>query len=134
MMSACGVLCSDCPAYTAASQGSDYQKQVVEAWERIYGLKEVPEHISCGGCLRTDEDLFYTSRNCQARWCCRSKGLKSCAEYQIEACPDLERAQAVWDDVPMLGNKLSPSDFDIYARPYCGHRARLEAARNSLSS
>ncbi len=109
--------------------GHEYQQRVVDAWRRIYSLDEIPEHNSCGGCLGEDEDLFYTSRNCKARRCCRQKGLNSCAECPTESCPDLETAQAVWDDVPKLCSELSPSEFDTYAQPYCGHRQRLEEAR-----
>jgi Protein of unknown function (DUF3795) len=129
MMSACGVMCSDCPAYQGASKGPAHQQQTVEAWHRIYGLNEGPARISCGGCLGPDQELFHTMGRCQARRCCRKKGLHSCAECTEVACPDLEHAQAVWDSVPDLASRLSAADFDRYARPYCGHRERLTAAR-----
>jgi hypothetical protein len=35
----------------------------------------------------------------------------------------------VWDHVPELSAVLSQKDFARYARPYCGHRRRLSAAR-----
>jgi hypothetical protein len=92
-------------------------------------LKETYEHISCCGCLSSDEEVFHTSRNCNARLCCRSKGISSCAECPNESCIDLEKAQSVWDEVPKLIEKLSPSDFTNYAKPYCDHRKRLAAAR-----
>lgn len=132
MMSACGVLCSECPAYLGASKGIAHQERTVEAWERIYGLKETAEHISCGGCLGRDEQVFYTSRHCEARGCCRSKGYWSCAECPTDPCAILEKAQSVWDEAPDLINTLSPSDFATYARPYCDHRQRLAAARAAL--
>jgi hypothetical protein len=129
MMSACGVLCSECPAYLGASKGIEHQKCTVEAWQRIYGLKETVEHISCGGCLGPDEEVFHTNRKCAARHCCRSKGFSSCAECPKNSCALLAKAQSVWDEVPNLINKLSSSDFATYARPYCDHRKRLAAAR-----
>ena len=129
MMSVCGVLCSECPAYLAQTKGVAHQQRTVEAWRRIYGLAETVEHISCGGCLGADAELFHTSRNCRARRCCRGKGLNSCAECANEGCPDLEAAQSVWDDVPNLAGTLSATDFATYARPYCDHRRRLAAAR-----
>ena len=132
MMSACGVICSDCPAYQSKTKGILHQKKTAEAWHRIYGLNETPEHISCGGCLGPDEELFYTSLNCKARRCCRSKGFGSCAECPLESCADLEKAQAVWDEVPNLINKLSPKDFDTYALPYCNHRERLSSVHASF--
>lgn len=78
MVSACGVLCSDCPAYLGKTKGLAHQQRTVQAWERIYGLKETAEQISCGGCLGPDEQLFHTSVKCKARRCCRSKGFQSC--------------------------------------------------------
>jgi hypothetical protein len=129
MMSACGVICSDCPAFLAAAKGVAHQRRTVEAWRRIYGLNETVENISCGGCLGPDDEVFHTSWRCKARRCCRLKGFSSCAECPSESCQKLERAQSVWDEVPQLASTLSPTDFDSYARPYCGHRGRLAAAR-----
>jgi hypothetical protein len=134
MMSACGVLCSECPAYHALAKGISHQKRTVEAWHRIYGLNETVEHISCCGCLGPDEEVFYTGRKCKARCCCRSKGFGSCAECPVESCVFLKKAQSVWDKVPNLINKLSPTDFDTYVRPYCDHRERLASARASFQN
>jgi len=129
MMSACGVWCSDCPAYLGKTKGPADQRRTVDAWRRIYDLGEAPENISCGGCLGPDGELFHTSRNCKARLCCRRKEFNSCAECPKLSCADLEKAQSVWDDVPNLASTLSPADFARYARPYCGHRRRLATAR-----
>jgi hypothetical protein len=131
MMSACGVICSECPAYLAVAKGIAHRRRTVQAWRRIYGLTETVEHISCGGCLGPDDELFHTSRSCKARRCCRRKRLSSCADCPKRSCHDLETAQAVWDDVPRLAATLSPADFVRYARPYCGHRERLAAARGA---
>ncbi len=131
MMSVCGVICSDCPAYLGEAKGAAHQRETAEAWHRIYGLDEPAEKITCGGCLGPDDALFHTSRRCKARRCCRDKGLLTCADCGERSCPALERAQAVWDEVPALGAALSPADFVKYARPYCGHRARLLAARRA---
>ena len=134
MMSACGVLCSDCPAFLGSAKGVEHQERTASAWRRIYGLNETAENISCGGCLGPDDQLFHTSRRCKARSCCRSKGFASCAECPVERCPDLERAQSVWDSVPDLVNILPYEDFEIYARPYCDHRRRLAEARRMRKS
>ena len=37
IMSACGVQCSECGAYRAASKGLPYQQEDADAWRRIYG-------------------------------------------------------------------------------------------------
>ena len=132
MMSACGVLCSDCPAYLGAGKGVAHQKSTAAAWRRIYGLNETVENITCGGCLGPDDQLFHTSRTCKARHCCRSKGFGTCAECPVEWCPDLEKAQSLWDGVPDLAKVLSREDFVTYAQPYCDHRRRLAQARRAL--
>ncbi len=129
MMSACGVWCSDCPAYRAAAKGIAHQRRTVRAWRRIYGLRVSIEDLSCGGCLGQDEALFHMSHSCSARKCCQRKGCRTCADCPKASCVDLERAQALWDGVPALASKLSRADFLTYAQPYCGHRRRLAAAR-----
>ena len=134
MMSACGVICSECPAYFAASKGLGHQQRVAEAWQRIYALNEIAANITCSGCLGPDEAVFYTCRRCNARNCCRTKGFNSCAECPEKQCKDLEKAQSNWDEVPQIGLSLSSADFDTYARPYCDHRERLAAARADASS
>jgi len=133
-MSACGVICSDCAAYLAGSRGPAYQKEASEAWGRIYRFQTQPERMLCDGCLSPDDRVFHTSVKCTARRCCLSKGLSGCAECPEESCELLERAQANWDTVPPIGAKLSASDFERYAQPYCGCRERLEAARRAFRS
>jgi hypothetical protein len=131
-VSACGVLCSDCPAYLGAAKGTAHQERTVAAWRRIYGLQESIKNISCGGCLGPDDQLFHTSLACKARRCCQSKGFATCAECPVEFCTDLEEAQSVWDGVPDLAKNLSREDFVTYAKAYCGHRHRLAEARRKL--
>lgn len=131
MISACGVLCSDCPAYLGDEKGVAHQQQTAAAWKRIYGLDESPENIACRGCLGPDDQLFHTSRICNARLCCRSKGFSTCAECPEEQCPVLEKAQSAYDRLPDLARTLSPEDFATYAQPYCNHRQRLAEVRQS---
>jgi len=132
IMSACGVLCSGCAAYKARERGAAYQKEAAEAWARIYAFQTPPEKMTCGGCLSGDDEVFHTSVRCEARRCCRSKNLSSCAECPEEACALLAKAQLNWDSVPAMLDKLSASDREKYAEPYCGHRERLEEARREF--
>lgn len=133
IMSACGVLCSECPAYLGDERGVVHQQRTAEAWLKIYDRPELSESISCGGCLSADSEVFYTSIRCKARRCCRSKGLSSCAQCSVEGCPDLEKAQSVWDGVPEIAKTLSRADFIQYAQPYCDHRRRLAEAREKMT-
>ncbi len=134
MISVCGVICSECPAFQGAAKGRAHQRRTAAAWQRIYGLREPPENISCGGCLGPDDELFHTSRRCGARRCCLGKGYATCADCPRKTCPDLERAQAVWDGVPEIAAALSRTDYARYAKAYCGHRERLAALRGAHHS
>ena len=133
MMSACGVWCSDCPAYLGDVKGVAHQQRTAAAWKRIYGLNESAGSIACGGCLATDDQVFHTCRACKARLCCHSKGFSTCAECPVERCPDLEHAQSLWDGLPDLATTLSREDFITYVEPYCNHRHRLAEFRLELS-
>ncbi len=134
LMAACGVLCSGCPAYRGRQRGAAHQRRTAAARRRIYRLKETPAAISCGGCQAPDEVVFRTCRRCRARRCCLRQGFTSCAQCATRPCAKLEKAQSVWDPVPALADRLTPEDFALYARPYCGHRQRLEAARATAAT
>ncbi|HTX70931.1 MAG TPA: DUF3795 domain-containing protein, partial [Thermoleophilia bacterium] len=102
MVSACGVLCSDCAAYHGREKGKAYQRRAAAAWQRIWGRQGRPEQMACHGCTGPDGEVFRTSLRCRARRCCLAKGLSNCAECPVDQCPDLERAQSVWDGVPAV--------------------------------
>jgi hypothetical protein len=129
VMSACGVLCSECAAYKGRERGAAHQQRAAEAWLRIYGYRQEPAQIDCGGCLSSDRDVFPTSRTCRARRCCRAKALAHCGECGVERCAALERAQSVWDGVPEIARTLSPADRAAHAAAYLGHRDRIARAR-----
>ncbi len=129
VMSACGVLCSGCPAFHGKDKGVEQQKIAAEAWKRIFKLRVEPQSLTCGGCQGPKGDLYPSCKRCKAQQCCRKKGLRSCAECSVEPCALLEHAQALWDGVPKLERTLSRDDFITYVKPYCGHRERLQRAR-----
>jgi hypothetical protein len=131
MMSACGVLCSNCPAFRDRNDGIA-QQETAMVWRRTHGLKKNAEDTSWGGCLGPEDQLFHTCRKCEARRCCGTKGLRSCAECTVASCALLEKAQAGWDEVPTLVQALSPTDFANYVKGYCGPRKQLQRARRAL--
>lgn len=131
-MSACGVLCSSCPAFHDRDDGIDQQETAI-AWRKAHGLKREAEDTSCRGCLGPDDQLFHTCGKCEARRCCRAKGLGSCAECTVASCALLEEAQARWDGVLKLVQVVSRADFRKYVKPYCNPRERLERARRAVA-
>jgi len=128
-MSACGVLCSECPAFLAHRAGDPAMRErVAAAWHELYGLDFGPDVIRCGGCFGPDDQLFHTSRRCAARRCCRSRGLASCAKCGDRPCADLEKAQSVWDGLEERAATLPRSVFREFVQPYCGARRRVPNA------
>jgi hypothetical protein len=125
-MSACGVICSACPAYLAGQSNDPAgRERVAAAWHEIYGLNFGPEAIACGGCLGSDEAVFCTSRKCSARRCCRLRGLASCAACADRPCADLERAQSIWDGLEEKAKTLPESAFKEFVLPYCHARQHV---------
>ncbi len=128
-MSACGVICSDCPAYVAGqSKDPAARERVAAAWHELYGLNFNPDVITCGGCLGSDEALFFTSRKCAARRCCRSRHRANCAACADRPCTDLERAQSNWDGLEERAATLPGATFREFMLPYCGARRRVPSA------
>jgi hypothetical protein len=125
-ISACGVICTDCPAYLAG-QAKDpaARARVATAWHDLYGLNFGADVISCGGCFGSDEDLFFTSRKCAARRCCQARALPHCAECPARPCADLERAQSVWDGLEERAQTLPEPVFREFVLPYCHARERV---------
>jgi len=132
VVSACGVLCSECAAYRGRERGPEHQRRAAAAWARIYAYPQDPANLACGGCASSDEEVFHSSRTCAARRCCRAKGFVTCAECSTRPCAALEKAQAVWDGVPAIALTLTPADRAEYAEPYMGHRERLAGARGQV--
>jgi len=133
MMSACGVLCSSCPAFHGREKGLEHQKRTAAAWKRIYRLTMKAEDITCGGCQGLENELLGSCGKCKAQQCCREKGFRSCADCRVKSCARLTKAQAAWDGVPKLVRILTHADFVRYAQPYCGHRERIEQQRRQAA-
>ena len=133
-MSACGVICSACPAYLAGQSNDPADRErVATAWHEIYGLNFGPEAIACGGCLGSDEAVFCTSLKCSARRCCRSRDLASCAECADRPCADLERAQSNWDGLEEKAKSLPESTFKEFVLPYCHARRRVPGMKGAAA-
>jgi hypothetical protein len=92
MISLCGLLCSDCPAFVATKNNDDNKrKEVAELWYRQYNVKLKMEDINCSGCLSDSEPLFCHCRVCEVRRCAKNKGIENCAHCEEYACEILEK-------------------------------------------
>lgn len=87
MISYCGLICTECPAYIALKTNDDElrQKTAVE-WSKMYGGDIKPEAVNCAGCLADDGVLYHYCSVCKIRACSREKGWVNCAQCEDYGC------------------------------------------------
>jgi len=86
MISYCGLICTQCPAYQA-TQANDVEKakETAEMWARDYNTKVSVEDVWCDGCLVEGKKCAHCSQ-CQIRACARTKAVVNCAACDDYAC------------------------------------------------
>jgi hypothetical protein len=90
MISYCGLVCTECPAYLATQNDDDERRRsVAETWSRQYGSDLKPEDINCSGCLPGEEVYFSHCLVCDIRACGMDKGVENCAHCADFACDKL---------------------------------------------
>ncbi|MFO7652115.1 MAG: DUF3795 domain-containing protein [bacterium] len=118
MVSYCGIVCSDCPAFQLTRAGD---RQGLSELAARLSTEERPlrgEDMACDGCVQQGGRLVPFCRECAARLCGLNRGLANCAH-----CPEFgcDRLQAVWAII-------RPKD----ARPRLERlRAELKAAKEA---
>ena len=104
----CGIVCSDCSAYTATQAGDqEALKQVVKQWKSQYDIPNLTvSMVLCDGCLTGEGRRCYHCADCEIRACGVERGVVNCAHCPDYACERLTKffdfvpdAQAVLDGV-----------------------------------
>jgi hypothetical protein len=87
MIASCGLVCSDCEAYTA-TQAGDMEKlaKLAVKWGGDKNLSA--EDMFCDGCTSTRP--YKNTLNCVVRNCVQDKGIKMCSQCSDYACDKLE--------------------------------------------
>ena len=92
IISCCGIVCSECPAFLATSANDDVERRkVAELWTKEYGHPVKPEDINCDGCQSRGDRVFGYTRICEIRKCAQGKSLKNCAYCDDYACEKLSQ-------------------------------------------
>ncbi|MGE5404570.1 MAG: DUF3795 domain-containing protein [Candidatus Saccharibacteria bacterium] len=90
MMSYCGLLCSECPAYLATVNDDYEQKRKIAAeWSKTYSSGFRPEDINCQGC-RSEVTIGYC-KTCEIRACAVKSGFNDCSVCDKFGCGKLEQ-------------------------------------------
>jgi len=83
MVAACGLVCSDCPAYIACqTDDAELSKRTAAAW----GSDDSPvlaDDVNCDGCTTAHGVRWAWCEQCAVRTCASNRGVKNCA-----VCPD----------------------------------------------
>lgn len=91
MISVCGLVCSECPAYVA-TKADDYEAlvKVAELWSREYHADLTPDGCRCDGCQDREGRHIGHWSECQIRLCGHGRGLATCASCAEYACDKLQ--------------------------------------------
>lgn len=93
MVSHCGLICSECPAYIAKRTGDNELKiKTAEIWSEMYGAEIKPEAVNCDGCTVDEGAHFSHCSVCAIRKCASSREVQNCAycgEYPCATVSEL---------------------------------------------
>lgn len=104
MISYCGLVCTECPAYVATIRDDDEERQrVAELWSKQYGGDFGVSDINCDGCLSEGSRVFSYCNRCEIRKCGRERKVENCAHCDDYAC---EKLSEFLSKVPMARETL----------------------------
>lgn len=101
----CGLVCSDCPAYSATQAGDWAELERVAAqWRQEFDAPHLTAaSVQCDGCLTDVGHKFGHCHECQVRACGLERGVVNCAYCEDYAC---ETLQAFFGWVPEARTRL----------------------------
>ena len=104
IMSACGIICSGCPAFIATlNDDEELRIKTAEEWSKMYGATISPDDIYCVGCLEETGRHIGHCYECEIRKCTKDKGILNCAYCDEYGC---EKITKFHEMVPEAKNEL----------------------------
>ena len=87
MIAACGLICSECPAYIATvNNDEELRIKTAKEWSKMFNAEIKPESIVCSGCLTESGQKFSHCAECKIRECVILKEIKNCGQCDDYAC------------------------------------------------
>jgi hypothetical protein len=114
MIACCGLICTDCKAYTA-TQANDLvalERMAARAREEFNMPDASAETTMCDGCLADSNRLCGYCYQCQVRACALERGLANCAHCGDYGCEPL---QAFWQMAPQARTTLDAIRVELVA-------------------
>lgn len=91
IISMCGLVCTDCPAYLATrADDDDARRKVAGDWSREGKPPLLIEDINCDGCQAIGGRSFIFCRTCAVRRCGPDRNVENCAHCSDFPCETLE--------------------------------------------
>jgi hypothetical protein len=92
LISYCGIVCTECPAYIATKNNDDAKrKETAREWSKQFGHEMKPEDINCEGCTPDTGKKIGYSHVCEIRNCGREKKVVNCAYCTDYICDKLDK-------------------------------------------
>ena len=90
IISCCGLVCSECPAFLATkSNDPDKAQQTAELWSRLYHVDVKVADVWCEGCMLPGKKCHHAGE-CEIRACGIKLGVENCARCDDYPCAKLE--------------------------------------------
>ena len=90
LISACGLVCSDCPALKAThANDADAIAKIAVEWSQAYHADVRPEHVWCDGCMTTGSRKCHHASEGEICRCVVGRKLNNCAACPGYACATL---------------------------------------------
>jgi hypothetical protein len=89
MISRCGLVCTECPAYLATQAGDAVKAaETASAWSKAYNATFTVDDVWCDGCLVEGRKCSHCGE-CGIRACANERGHDNCAHCPDYACKQL---------------------------------------------
>ncbi len=90
LLSCCGLVCSECPAFVARKRNDGaLRRETAATWSELYGADVRPEQIDCDGCTVPLGVHFSYWQECPVRPCCLGRGIDNCGLCTDYPCDQL---------------------------------------------
>jgi hypothetical protein len=114
MISYCGLVCSECPAYVAKRRNDDDLRQEAAAqWSKQYDADIKPRDMNCDGCIVRGGEHFTYCNECEVRSCAQERFVDTCAHCPEYSCDKLsalhEMSPIAKANLDLIKDKLNPA-------------------------
>lgn len=104
IISACGIVCSECPAYIATlNNDEEMREKTAEDWSKAFNATLTAKDIYCDGCMAEAGKHFAHCFECEIRKCVIEKRILNCAQCDDYAC---EKVEGIFKMVPQAKEEL----------------------------